>query len=188
MNEKKVTDLLYKNFVGNNKDWKPEISGINYLDGYMRATDGYVLAKVHFEEYDFDFEDRTISRDGSEVLGNYPALDNLLPLTLEGCDTLPGELFRVIKAAPVSTRKQGEFCAVLVEGFPFHTFQLKAIYELFESIGEFPALKVSAQQKQKILAFNSKNCSAICISEIRPFTPKDILFTIDEALEFNPAK
>jgi len=187
MNEKKITDLLYKSFVGKDKEWKPEITGINYFDGYIRATNGFVLAKVHFEEYDFDLEDRTIAKDGSEVSGKYPTFEKLYS-NLEETDVMVSDLFKACKNLPKGSNKQGEFVVMQIDGFAFHTYQLSAIFELFEIIKEVPGITTGQSNKQRTLVFSSSNCTAICISDFRTLTAKDLIFTLDEALEFNPAQ
>ncbi|MCL4483452.1 MAG: hypothetical protein M1445_12735 [Bacteroidetes bacterium] len=187
MNEKKVTDLLYKKFVGNDKDWKPEITGIHYADGFMRATNGFILAKVHFEEYDFDLEERIIAKNGSYIAGNYPIFEKLYS-DLEETDTLISDLFKACKRLPAGTNKTGESVGILLHGFRFHTYQLSAIFELFEIVGEVPGIMTRQSAKHRTLVFTSTNCTAICISDFRDLTPKDLTFTINEALEFNPAQ
>jgi hypothetical protein len=186
MNEKKITDLLYKNFVGKNKNWRPEITGIHYSNGYMRASDGYILAKVHFEEYDFDLEDRTIAKDGSDVPGRYPAFEKLYS-SLEETSVLVSDLFKACKNLPKGSNKPGEFVLLLIDGYAFHTCQLSALFELFEAINEVPGVMVGKSATQKTLVFTSTNCTAICISDFRELTAKDLTFTIAEALEFNPS-
>lgn len=185
MNEKKVTELLYKKFVGTDKEWKPEINGINYSNGYMRATNGFILAKVHFEEYDFDLEDLTIAKDGSEISGKYPLFENLYS-DLEETDMLVSDLYKACKNLPKGTNKQGEFICVLLDGFAFHTFQLGAILELFELINEVPGIRIGQSAKIRTLVFTSNNCTGVCISDFRELTSKDLVFTLAEALEFYP--
>lgn len=185
MDEKKITDLLYKKFVGKDFKWRPNILGIYYANGYMQATNGFILAKVHFEEYDFEMEERIVAEDGSYIGGSFPDFEKLLTENLEEPETMLLGIFKACKKLPEATHGSEGIVALEIEGAHFNAKYLKAIFELFELIRELPKMQTVANSNQKVLVFKSSNCSAICVSTIQPISTKDILFSIDEAIEFN---
>lgn len=183
MNQKKLYSVLHK-FLTKDERY-PGLFGIWHNNGYMYASDAYTAAKVHYEEYDFDFEGQIIGEDGKELNAKYPDLNAVIP-RIEDLDELKDELvadiFEACQNIPKRSNKQGEFSALNIEGFFIHSCHLIKIIDLFEVMGETPQMFIGRKSRPIIL--KSPNCLALVMPEIKAFGAKDLLFTIEEALEF----
>lgn len=183
MNQKKLYSVLHK-FTGKD-DRYPGLFGIWHTNGYLYASDAYTAAKLHYEEYDFDFEGQVIDKNGKELEAKYPNIEAIIP-TVSDMDELTDELvtsvFEACQNLPNGTKKAGEFVALNIEGFFIHTCHLIKVIDLFEVLGETPQMFIG--RKSRPIIFKSENCLALVMPEVDPFGAKDLLFTIEEALEF----
>jgi len=183
MNQKKLYSALHK-FLTKDERY-PGLFGIWHNNGYLYASDAYTAAKVHYEDYDFDYEGQIIDKDGKELNAKYPDLESIIPRIDdmdELQDALVTDIFEACQNVPKRSNKEGEFSALNIEGFFIHSCHLIKIIDLFEVIGETPAMYIGRKSRPIIL--KSANCIALVMPEIKAFGAKDLLFTIEEALEF----
>lgn len=182
MNETKLYNALFG--LTREDSRLPALAGILHENGYMVASSAYSLARVHFEDYDFDYEGLVLNKDWKEVPKKYPGIKHLFDCS--EMDELKEELVSNIIAAcknlPKRSNKEGDFVALNIAGFYLHTFQLTQLFSLFEVVGEIPTIFISRKSKPVIL--KSENCFALLMPEQRAFKAKDLLFTVAEALEF----
>lgn len=182
MNEKKLYSVLHQ-FLCKEERY-PGLFGILHTDGYLVASNAYIAAKVHYEDYDFDFEGLTIDKVGKEVKARFPNYKHLFAIEEmdELQDSLVADIFEACLNIPIKSNKSGEFSALNIEGFFIHSCHLIKIIDLFEVIGETPAMFIGRKSRPIIL--KSENCIALVMPEIKAFGAKDLLFTVAEALEF----
>jgi len=173
MNEKKLYQVL---FALTREDSRlPALAGILHADGFMLASDANTLARVHYEDYDFDYEGVVIGQTMQAIDFKYPGTGHLI--TSEHLTELSEDLVSNILAGcnnlPKKSNKPGEFVCLDVEGF---------YLDVFEVVGETPAIFIGGNPKHMLL--KSANCIALLMPEVWQFGAKDLLFTIAEALEF----
>ena len=185
MNEKKLYSVLHQ-FLCKEERY-PALFGIWHTNGYLYASDAYTAAKVHYEDYDFDYEGQVIDKVGKELEAKYPNIEAVIP-RVDAMDAKSVEftasVFEACLNIPIKSNKSGEFSALNIEGFFIHTCHLIKIIDLFEVIGEIPTMYISERARPIIL--QSANCLALVMPEIKAFGAKDLLFTVAEALVYNP--
>lgn len=186
MDLQKLYPILYK-FT--NQDGKyPQLSGILHADGYLTASSAFVLAHVHYEDYDFDMEGLTITREGKEVSEKFPTFKHMLDIT--GMDEIRDEYVESIRFAlnniPTGSRKENDFVVLTVEGFNLHTFELALVFELFENIGENPSMHFGYRLKPVVM--QSKSCTVVIRPETKYLRQQDLIFTVEEAIKINIPK
>ena len=183
MDLEKLYPLLYR-FT--NQDGKyPQLSGVLHEDGYLTASSAYVLAHVHYEDYDFDLEGLSIDKEGKTIDRLFPKFKHLLDIT--GTDEIRDEYVESIRFAlrniPTGSREDNDFVVLTVEGFNLHTFELSLAFELFERFGELPSMHFGMSLRP--IMMQSKSCTVVIRPEIKNLKPNDLLFTVEQAIKIN---
>jgi hypothetical protein len=185
MDEKKLYRVLYRFTT---KDRQLCLIGILHSNGYMIASNAYILAKVHYEAYNFDYEDLIIDENGNEVKDKYLKIDHIFgdPSDLKELDS---QLVQDIRTAcdklPKGTNEAGKYVSLDLGNFAVHTYQLSCCFELFDVLGETPRAYLGKLSRP--IELISDNCHALCMPHVNiSIGANDLLFTVEEALAFNP--
>ena len=183
MDTKTLYPILYR-FT--NQDGKyPQLSGILYEDGYLTASSAFVLAHVHYEDYDFDYEGISIDKENRIVNQKFPNFKHLLDIT--GMDELRDDYVVKVKYClhniPTGSRDENDFVILTVEGFNLHSFELSLAFELFESLGELPSMHFGMSLRPVVM--QSQSCTVVIRPEIKNLKPNDLLFTVEQAVKIN---
>lgn len=78
-NDRKFGKVDLYNYVGKDKQ-RAILNGIYHKDGKVYATDGRILCRCMCD-YDSQYEDKTIGKDGKVIEGRYPDADRVIPNT-----------------------------------------------------------------------------------------------------------
>lgn len=188
MDIKTLYSILNK-FTGNG-ELRPALAGVLHNDGYLIASDAYLLTKVHYEEYDFDLEGITLDQSGKEIKEKYPSLKSVFP-DQSTMDELRDEYVESIRFClrniPKGSRNEDELVLLNIEGLLFHTFELSLVFELFDFLNEIPSMFFGKSLQPAV--FQSQNCTVLIKSEIRDLTKTGgILFNVDQALAIDLPK
>jgi len=166
----------------------PALSGILHADGYITASSAYVLANVHFEEYDFDNEGLILDRDDQIITAKFPNFKHLLDTSK--MDELRDDYVIKVKYClhniPTGKRKERGFVLLNIEGFLFHTDELSLLFELFEIIGELPSMYFG--KAGMAIVMKSQNCTSLVKPELAKPSSDDLLFTVEQAIRIDLPK
>lgn len=91
--------------------FRPLMMGVHYQDGWQVATDSKILIKLK-GKYNESYEGKTIGKDGSEIVGNYPHYDNVMPQNIDNWEEVTinyDALAEVIKRAKIHKKLYGEY-------------------------------------------------------------------------------
>ncbi len=140
--------------------------GILHENGYLYATDNYVCARVHYEEYDFDLEGISVGKDHKEI-NRGKSFSNVEAVLKIACKSerlrpAPDNTWEAIIKAPIGERIKHVVC-LKIEDLLFHTCQLKKAISLFESVEEIPEIFLTSLNAPAML-LRSKSCEFLCIN------------------------
>lgn len=188
MNDVKLFEALFSIISPDEK--RPELKGVYHCDGYLIAASQYILAKVHFEDYDFDFEGQIIGPDGSSIPMKFPLTKHLLKDVISEMHELRDEYANAITVAnrnlPKGSRKDNDRVLLEVEEEKLHTFELAKLFEVFGVLGETPSLFFGKTRNPVLL--KSPSCTAFIMPDYSELAPEDLLFTVDQALRIDLPK
>jgi hypothetical protein len=89
---------------------RPVMMGVHYQDGWQVATDSKMLIKLK-GKYNESYEGKTIGKDGSEIVGNFPRYNSVMPQNIDNWDEVEinyDELAEVIKRAKIHKKIYGD--------------------------------------------------------------------------------
>lgn len=200
INEKKLYDLLYRNFVS--KEWE-SISGILHKNNYLYASNQHVLVKVKYN-YKAEKEDASIDKNG-KIIDKPAKYEDLIT-----DPSLYGEIIDIdtveklkIGAKKLRRIRRKDFEPIIDTGLTpifddycnkiiaYRAVYLKAAFDLFNTIKEDFNILFRTGDKiyDKRLIFRSlKSDTVVEIMPVNISTYEvenmDSIFTIDEAVKF----
>ena len=132
--KKKVN--LFK-YTASQKDAVEVIKGVHYANGYVYASDGYILFKEK-ADYPKEWEGTTRDKDGNLIDGKYPdaekAIHRLVHIPDKEVESLPSK--EVLDFAIAASKKlKGEAIPVAIDGLFFNAVNLKKFLEAVASKG-----------------------------------------------------
>ena len=132
--KKKVN--LFK-YTASQKDAGEVIKGVHYANGYVYASDGYILFKEK-ADYPKEREGTTRDKDGNLIDGKYPdaekAIHRLVHIPDKEVESLPSK--GVLDFAIAASKKlKGEAIPVAIDGIFFNAVNLKKFLEAVASKG-----------------------------------------------------
>ena len=132
--KKKVN--LFK-YTASQKDAGEVIKGVHYANGYVYASDGYILFKEK-ADYPKEWEGTTRDKDGNLIDGKYPdaekAIHRLVHIPDKEVESLPSK--GVLDFAIAASKKlKGEAIPVAIDGIFFNAVNLKKFLEAVASKG-----------------------------------------------------
>ena len=132
--KKKVN--LFK-YTVSEKNSYPALRGVHYANGYVYASDGYILFKEK-ADYPKEWEGTTRDKDGNLIDGKYPdaekAIHRLVHIPDKEVESLPSK--EVLDFAIAASKKlKGEAIPVAIDGIFFNAVNLKRFLEAVASKG-----------------------------------------------------
>jgi len=185
MNQKLLYEALYKCVE---TDPLRIMSGIYHNDGFLVACDSRILAKVAFEDYNFDFEGQSINSLGKELSGIYPKFESVLPDLRYMLEITDSPIYENLVLACKNLPKGSEDKRVSIHfsGMTLHNLKIAKLINVFTVLGETPAVYVPSTPSAAV-AFKSKSCIAIimpllddkkALIDIRTYTIEQALATV----------
>jgi hypothetical protein len=132
--KKKVN--LFK-YTVSEKNSNSALRGVHYANGYVYASDGYILFKEK-ADYPKEWEGTTRDKDGNLIDGKYPdtekAIHRLVHIPDKEVESLPSK--EVLDFAIAASKKlKGEAIPVAIDGLFFNAVNLKKFLEAVASKG-----------------------------------------------------
>ena len=132
--KKKVN--LFK-YTVSEKNSNSALRGVHYANGYVYASDGYILFKEK-ADYSKEWEGTTRDKDGNLIDGKYPdaekAIHRLVHIPDKEVESLPSK--EVLDFAIAAGKKlKGEAIPVAIDGIFFNAVNLKKFLEAVASKG-----------------------------------------------------
>mgnify|MGYP003287171247 CR=1 FL=1 len=132
--KKKVN--LFK-YTVSEKNSNSALRGVHYANGYVYASDGYILFKEK-ADYPKEWEGTTRDKDGNLIDGKYPdtekAIHRLVHIPDKEVESLPSK--EVLDFAIAASKKlKGEAIPVAIDGIFFNAVNLKKFLEAVASKG-----------------------------------------------------
>ena len=132
--KKKVNPFKY---TASQKDAGEVMKGVHYANGYVYASDGYILFKEK-ADYPKEWEGTTRDKDGNLIDGKYPdaekAIQRLVYIPDKEVESLPSK--EVLDFAIAASKKlKGEAIPVAIDGIFFNAVNLKKFLEAVASKG-----------------------------------------------------
>lgn len=191
-NNKKLYELLYKSFTA--KDGRIQLESIKHKDGYIYASDGFILAAVN-REYPSEYEGKAFLKNGDEIENKVDYL-SVIPRNYDPDISLTDKIAGLRKGAKkvyrVKVRNEKAVIDTEIKSTTGDSVVIKAhhlfsAFQLFDLLKENFEIHVIIQRTHCSFLFESKSSltKVLIFQEMIPKLGAPI-FTIKEAANYVP--
>lgn len=166
----KIVKALYTD-IASKDPIRPLMMGVHFEERRCYATDTHVL--VIYNESDARFAGKTLNATGTEIQGNYPSVDRVVPK--EVCNLFKGDKAQLYRALCWWTRQKDSHSEdrVVIGEQTFTITLLKRMLYVLSLTAEFGTSKFWLNEQARPAKIVSDNLTAV-IMPCQPTTQEEI--------------